>query len=91
MSLEENTSPEPSLKSMNFSELKEYLMGVILSFPKNLPQKWSKEMLSLLLCPRGYWNDIDSPVTQDVLISLRNEGILNLVFLEDIYISFNEF
>jgi hypothetical protein len=80
---------ELELKSMNRSELFDYLKDVISKFPKSLPQSWSRDMTIVILCPRGFWNDIDSPIVQDVLILLRDEGLLNLVYREDIYLTFN--
>lgn len=82
--------PEVTFLTMSRVELADYLREVIAFFPRGLAQRWSRDMLEHIICPRGYWHDVDSPLVQDVLIGLRDEGLVNLVYRDHCYISFNE-
>ena len=79
---------EPSFLSFTRNELKDYLRQIIAFFPDNLPQKFSRPMLENILCPRGYWHDLDAPFVQELLMDLRDEGLVHLVFREDTYLTF---
>ena len=83
------TIDEPGFLTMPRAQLADYLRQLITFFPANLPQKFPRLMLENFLCPRGYWHDLDSPMVQEVLISLRDEGLVNLVFREETYVTFN--
>ena len=75
--------------SFSRAELADYLREIIAFFPAGLPQKFTREMLEHILCPRGYWHDLDAPMVQEVLIELRNEGLVDLVFRDECYIHFD--
>ena len=85
---EHDEPSEPSFLSFTRNELRDYLRQIIAFFPENLPQKFSRPMLENILCPRGYWHDLDASFVQELLMDLRDEGLVNLVFREDTYLTF---
>lgn len=86
---EHDAPSEPSFQSFSRAELLDYLRQIIAFYPEALPQSFSRLTLENILCPRGYWHDLDAPFVQEVLIDLRDEGLVNLVFREETYITFN--
>jgi hypothetical protein len=78
-----------TFQSMPREELAAYLRQIFAFFPEALPQRFSRMMLENILCPRGYWHDLDAPLVQEILIDLRDEGLVELVFRDESYVVLN--